>query len=192
MAIEAYDGAAWRTMSEVKVYDGAVWRTVTQAWVYDGGTWREIWPACSTASLNAVDATITQDGECDEGLEECTSRMEVRVSWYYATCDDSCHHVEVWHKRSASSACTTVSYTKLADNVSCDNDPLGCTPVSPYQGCWLHDTLDDFWDAGSGYTVYLCYEVRLVRDSDEGTDDSDSDYEDPPTLDCDFECGGPA
>jgi hypothetical protein len=184
---KAYDGATWREATTMSAYDGATWRVCQSCKAYDGATWREFFTSCATGSLNSVTVNIMQDGACEGEPPSCTSELEIRVSWDYATCDDSCHHIEVWSKRSASSACTTVSYTKEVDDLSCDNDPADCTPAGSNDGCWYDDGIGDYRDLASS-TVYFCYEVRIVRDSDEGTDDSDSSYDSEKTSDCVFEC----
>jgi hypothetical protein len=191
-----WDGTTWRTASVLKVWGGSIaiepfpagWITLKGAWAHDGTTWRKFYTACSTGALSACDVYHTQVGFCNGST--CTSYIQFIIRWDHGgNCDDNCHHIEVWSKTAASSACSAVSYTKEVDNLSCDNDPADCTPSAPYDGCWKDTSLQDAEDA-AGSNAYYCYEVRIVRDSDEGTDDSCEDYDMHQTIYCPIECGG--
>jgi hypothetical protein len=97
----------------------------------------------------------------------------------YATCDDSCHHIEIYQWEAASDACSGTPVLQ-ADNQACDSDP------------YTHDETDDATDEEAGSTVYYCFEVTVNRDSDDGEEDSVWTFDDQDTLVCSIECeGGP-
>lgn len=40
-ALSVYDGAAWKTATDVWVYNGSAWKKATDVWAYDGSSWRK-------------------------------------------------------------------------------------------------------------------------------------------------------
>jgi hypothetical protein len=130
---------------------------------------------CATGNLTSCSVGVNQAGFCNGST--CTSYLRYSISWAYSVCDDSCHHIELWHKTSASSSCTSAAWSLVEDDLACEDDPR------------IHEVTNDATDA-SGSWVYYCYRVTINRDSDDGEEDGVNCYDYQQTLYCPVECGG--
>lgn len=114
----------------------------------------------------------------DEGV--CPGGADVTIEWDYVTCDDDCHHIEVWRQPISTGSCAG-TFTKKADNLACAA-ASGCSPGTGYDGCWV-DSLTYGYNA-SEPTHYFCYRIEVRTDDGDVLEDSVTCSESFPAEDC--------
>lgn len=124
---------------------------------------------CATGDIDSAQCAKQQSGICNTPpTPGCSQEIEINVYWDYTTCEDDCHHIEVWRKIRSGTSCTGGTYTKQVDDKGCTSQ-TSCSKGA-HDGCW-RDYNINYGEQIAGFSYRFCYRVDIRQDSGDGQDD---------------------